>query len=213
MAASTETPMSTNACPVSPSKVSGTTEVIEVAPMQVEQMLRSGEAVLVDVREPDEHARERIDGAVLVPLSKFDPAQIAALTQQGRTVVLHCRGGRRSADACRMALALPSGSSLRVLSMSGGIEAWKAAKLPVTLSAGAPVISIMRQVQIVVGFFVLAGVALGYFVHPAFLGTTVFFGAGLLLAGVTNTCALAAILGKMPWNRIASSTSCSTPTR
>jgi len=59
---------------------------------------------------------------------------------------------------------------------------------------------IMRQVQVVVGFMVLLSSALAALVSPWFLLLTGFFGAGLLFAGLTGTCGMAALLGRMPWN-------------
>ncbi|MGD9845770.1 MAG: rhodanese-like domain-containing protein [Variibacter sp.] len=87
--------------------------------------LSAGEIVLVDVREPDETARERYPGAVIVPLSQFDPAQIP--DPQGRQVVFACRSGKRSVTASLMAQAAgyPYNAHL-----AGGILAWKAAGLP-----------------------------------------------------------------------------------
>jgi rhodanese-related sulfurtransferase len=61
----------------------------------------------------------------------------------------------------------------------------------------------MRQVQIAAGGLVLAGVALGFTVHPVFFGLSAFVGAGLALAGVTGFCGMARLLAVMPWNRLA----------
>lgn len=181
----------------------------EADPAQVREWMQSGACVLVDVREPDEHARERISGSRLVPLSRFDAAQVEALIGPGKIVVMHCKSGRRSADACRLAARLGD-KGVQVYSMAGGIEAWKKAALPVACDAKAPGISVMRQVQMVIGASVLAGCALAWFADPKFLVIPAFFGAGLLFAGASGTCALASIIGKMPWNRVnAAGTSCS----
>jgi rhodanese-related sulfurtransferase len=81
--------------------------------------------LLVDVREPNETALEAFPGAVLVPLSSFDPARIP--DPQGREVVFACRSGRRSVTASQAAQAagLPYDAHL-----AGGILAWKAAGHP-----------------------------------------------------------------------------------
>jgi rhodanese-related sulfurtransferase len=191
------TTMQTNATDRSASAVRA-----EVAPAVVEGWIAEGKAVLVDVREPDEHARERIAGARLMPVSAFDPRAAAAFAG-GRTLVLHCKSGRRSQDACRQAAL----ASVDAVSMAGGIEAWKSAGLPTEVDRSVSSVSIMRQVQLVVGLSVLVGAALAWFVHPAFVAIPAFFGAGLTFAGATGTCALASILGMMPWNRRAA-TSC-----
>lgn len=169
--------------------------ISEVDASTVSGWLSRGEAVLIDVREADEHARERIEGSTLVALSRFDPAAIPAAG--GKRLVVHCKSGRRAAEACAR---LSASGRTGAVSLKGGIDGWKAAGLPVLGNARLP-ISIMRQVQIVVGVMVLVGSALAALVSPWFLLLTGFFGAGLLFAGATGTCGLAAVLGRMPWNR------------
>lgn len=186
--------------------------VPELAPHDAQRRIQQGQAILIDVREPDEHARERIAGSRLMPLSRFDCEQLATWIKSGQSVIVHCKGGRRSEDACRMAATL-AGRGMEVVSLAGGIEAWKASRLPVTCSAKAPAISIMRQVQLVIGACVLGGSALAWFVDPRFIAIPAFFGAGLAFAGATGTCALASLIGWMPWNRLdRSGGSCCTGT-
>ncbi len=96
-----------------------------LTPAQIAEKLKSAEIVLIDVREPNEYAAERIHGALLFPLSTFDPR---LLPDGGkRPVVFHCGSGMRSgkaAAACQAA-GLPHNAH-----MAGGIMAWKAAGLP-----------------------------------------------------------------------------------
>lgn len=183
------------------SELSGGGAIREATPGAVAGWLRTGECVLVDVREADEHARERIAGARLVPLSRFDPRSAAVLVAPGQKLVIHCKGGRRSADACRM-MGLMRDPGFEVYSMTGGIEAWRKEALPTEVDPRAPGISIMRQVQIVVGVSVLAGSLLAWFHDPLWIALPAFFGAGLTFAGVSGTCALATVLGCMPWNKV-----------
>jgi rhodanese-related sulfurtransferase len=97
----------------------------EVAPQTVAKLLEKGEALLIDVREPNEFAAERIEGALLFPLSTFDPAQVPAC--HCREVIFHCGTGMRS----RKALSLCQAAGLDVHShMAGGLKAWRAAGLP-----------------------------------------------------------------------------------
>jgi len=175
--------------------------LVVATPRQVREWLLAGEAVLVDVREPDEHAREQIIGARLMPLSKFDAAMVVDSVKPGQRLVMHCRGGTRSADAARMAASLTS-AGVPVVSMSGGIEAWKQDGLPTQVNRGVARVSVMRQVQMVIGAGVLCGAGLAWFVHPGFMAIPAFFGAGLTFAGASGTCALAMLIGKMPWNRV-----------
>lgn len=183
--------------------------ISEASPAQVQQWMNAGEAVLIDVREQDEHERERIGGSMLLPLSRFGAAQAAAFAKPGQRIVFHCKGGKRSADACRLAASL-AGPDRAVYSLAGGIEGWKNAGLPVSVNTSVSGISVMRQVQLVIGLCVLAGSALAWFVHPGFVGIPAFFGAGLTFAGASGTCALATVLGKMPWNKAAVGATCST---
>jgi len=96
------------------------------SPQQIHDTMVRGDIILVDVREPSEYAVERICGAVLFPLSIFDPADLP--DADGKQVVLHCGSGKRSETAFRKALA--AGVFVRS-HMAGGITAWKAAGLPV----------------------------------------------------------------------------------
>ncbi len=171
-----------------------TTTIHEIDPATLRAWLDRKEALLVDVREPDEHAREHIGGARLVPLSRFSPASVPAAN--GTRIVLHCKSGRRSAEACARLLQ----SGVEAITLKGGIEAWKAAGLPVETDTRMP-ISIMRQVQMFIGAAVLAGSLLAATVSPWFLVLTGFFGVGLFFAGATGMCGLAAVMGAMPWNR------------
>ncbi len=158
--------------------------------------LDAGEAILLDVREPDEHAAERIAGATLNPLSKFDPAFIPSAP--GKKLIVHCRSGKRSSDACTR---LAGAGRANVFSLEGGLEAWKAAPLPIQKSASAPAISIMRQVQLVAGSIVVTAAVLAWLVSPWFILLSGFIGAGLMFSGATGTCGMAAVLSRMPWNR------------
>jgi hypothetical protein len=66
---------------------------------------------------------------------------------------------------------------------------------------GQKTISLERQVRIAAGLLVLTGSLLDYLVHPYFIGLAAFVGAGLAFAGITNTCGMAMLLARMPWNQ------------
>ena len=99
--------------------------VRNLGPDEVARGMRQNRILLVDVREPNETALEAFPGAVLVPLSSFDPARIP--DPEGKEVVFACRSGRRSVTASQAAQAagLPYDAHL-----AGGILAWKAAGHP-----------------------------------------------------------------------------------
>lgn len=99
--------------------------VRDLTPQEVARGVKDGRIVLVDVREPNETAAERFPGAVLVPLSAFDPATIPA--PPGSEVVFACRSGRRSVTASLQAQEQGFDYNAH---LAGGILAWKAAGLP-----------------------------------------------------------------------------------
>ncbi len=156
--------------------------------------LMAAGAVLVDVREADEHARVRIPGARHVALSGLGRVDCA----DAPAVIFHCRSGARTAAAAAKLAAAAAPTEAYVL--EGGLEAWRRAGLPVVEDRSQP-IEIQRQVQIAAGTLVLAGAVLGTFVNPAFYGLSAFVGAGLIFAGVSGFCGMARVLARMPWNR------------
>ena len=171
------------------------TQVQEIDAQTLKQWLEDNSVTLVDVRETAEYANERIPGAKLHPLSKFDPNQIRPAA--GQKLVFYCQSGNRSAKAAKQCLdnGLNSVSHLR-----GGIPTWKNAGYAIEKSQNAP-ISLFRQVQIVAGSLVVAGTVLGAVVSPSFLLLSGFVGAGLMFAGITNTCAMGMLLAKLPYNQ------------
>jgi rhodanese-related sulfurtransferase len=96
--------------------------VEDLTPEQVKAGVDAGEFVLIDVREPDETAAERIPGAATAPLRSFDPYSLP--DPSGKRVVFYCRSGNRSITSSLLAqqAGLPYDAHL-----AGGIKAWKAA--------------------------------------------------------------------------------------
>ena len=171
----------------------GRVQIVDTATLKA--WLEEGAAVLVDVREPAEHAAERIPGALLVPLSRFRPEDLPVA--DGKKVVLHCHSGARSAQvAVKLALA----GWPEVWDFDGGISAWKAAGLPLEGTGKQP-ISVLRQTQLTIGTCVLLFTVLGAFLAKGFLVVPAFMGAGLIFAGTTGTCGLALLIARLPWNQ------------
>ena len=103
----------------------GSSKVRDLKPSEVHQALKDEKIILVDVREPGEFASERISGSVHHPLSSFDPKALPATN--GRTIVMQCGSGIRSAKA----VAQCQKAGMDVDShLAGGIMAWKGAGLP-----------------------------------------------------------------------------------
>lgn len=155
------------------------------------QRLIAQGATLIDIREPDEHARARIPGARNLPLGKLERVDAHP------AVIWHCRSGMRTQAN---AGALANASACEAYLLDGGLDAWRKAGLPVIEDNTAP-LEIMRQVQITAGLLVLGGVILGLTVAPAFFGIAAFVGGGLIFAGATGWCGMAKLLAVLPWNR------------
>ena len=166
-----------------------------LSPAEVSARIKVGKALLVDIREPDEVARERIADSVAAPLSLFEEAHLDL--RPGRDVVFMCRTGNRTGSHCvRLADRIPGEAFM----LNGGLDAWKAEGLPTLTNAKAP-LELMRQVQMTAGGLILIGATLGLLVHPGFWGLSAFVGAGLFMAGATGFCGMARLLAVMPWNR------------
>jgi rhodanese-related sulfurtransferase len=161
----------------------------------LDRWLKAGEAVLVDVREPAEHAARRIAGARLIPLGAVSAGRLPDLA--GRKLVIHCQKGGRGNAACEKLLR--ENPALEVYNLAGGIEAWGAAGLPLRGQGGF--LPLDRQTQLAIGSALIAAALLSWLVSPVFLALVAVFGVGLVMAGVTGFCGLTRLLALMPWNR------------
>ena len=173
--------------------------VLTIRPTELEaERQRTGSIDLIDVRTPGEFRRLHAPSARSVPLDQLDPESVmqARTGATDRPLYLICQSGGRSRQAVAkfQAAGLPG-----VAHVEGGMIAWERAGLPIVRGGGP--ISLERQVRIAAGSLVVLGTTLGAFVHPAFLGLAGFVGAGLVFAGVTDTCGMGLILARMPWNR------------
>ena len=175
-----------------------------ILPRELASALESGDCQLIDVREPIEHAESHVSGAKLIPLGHIE-ARCGEL-DRSKPVMVMCQAGKRGAAAADKLRELGFND---VRNLEGGILAWKSAGLP--CASGAKVVMpLMRQVQITIGFFVLLASVLTVTVNPAWIYLCMFFGAGLLFAGLSGFCGLAIALAKMPWNRVEGSCSSKT---
>jgi rhodanese-related sulfurtransferase len=152
-------------------------------------------ALLLDVRTPAEFEETHVEGAILHPLTELNPDHVKRLAEGKRACFVICRSGGRARQAAER-LASSGIPSLQVL--AGGIQAWESEGLPVT--RGRKTISLERQVRIAAGALAFLGAVLGYFINPGWMALSGFVGAGLMFAGITDTCGMAMILARMPWN-------------
>lgn len=171
--------------------------VATISPKQLHDLVQAGKDIeLIDVRTPAEYREVHVSFARNVPLDQLDPARLTA-GRNGRPLYLICRSGKRGEQACQKLL---NAGFTNVVNVEGGTQAWDQAGLPVV--RGKKAISLERQVRIAAGTLVLIGSALGAFVSPYWIGLAAFVGAGLVFAGVTDTCGMAMLLAKMPWNQV-----------
>jgi rhodanese-related sulfurtransferase len=179
-----------------------------ISPRELAERLASGEEVqLIDVRTPAEFCELHVDFARNVPLDRLDPQAFRGESNGGSAdepLYVICRSGGRGKQACDKLAA----AGLRVVNVEGGTQAWEACGLPVV--RGKKVISLERQVRIAAGGLVLTGAVLALTIHPVFVLLSGFIGAGLMFAGVTDTCGMAMLLARMPWNRVGGKAACKT---
>jgi rhodanese-related sulfurtransferase len=173
--------------------------VSTISPTQLSETFKSnGPIELIDVRTPVEFREVHLENARNVPLDQLDPASLmkARNGHGGEPLYVICKAGTRSAQACEKFIKAGFDN---VVSVEGGTTACVAAGLPVV--RGKKAMSLERQVRIAAGSLVLLGVAGAYFIHPYVIGLSAFVGAGLVFAGVTDTCGMGMLLARMPWNR------------
>ncbi|MCZ2341945.1 MAG: rhodanese-like domain-containing protein [Bacteroidales bacterium] len=189
-----------------------------IRPQALAELCQRGEKIdLIDVRTPVEYREVHSSYARNIPLTELQPT--ALLTERGSQseapLYFICKSGGRGRQACERFLAA---GFTHVVNVEGGTTAWEAAGLPVR--RGKKAMALERQVRIVAGLLVLLGTGLGLSVSPYFFGLAAFVGAGLIFAGLTDTCGMALLLARMPWNQVQSTTcatrsatTCATPTQ
>ena len=168
--------------------------VATITPRELAELCARGDVNLIDVRTPAEFREIHIPAARNIPLSDLRPD--ACSPGVGGPVYLVCRSGGRGRQACEKLLAAGRAD---VVNVDGGTLAWEHSGLPVV--RGKKSISLERQVRIAAGSLVLLGCGLGWRVHAGFFAVPAFIGAGLVFAGVTDTCGMGMLLARAPWNR------------
>ena len=179
--------------------------VTTISPQELAALLQQGHKIrLIDVRTPAEYREIHAEGAELAPLDRLDPIAIMADPSGSPTEPIYviCKSGSRARQACEQFLAAGIANTVCV---EGGTSAWEQAGLPVV--RGKKTMSLERQVRIAAGAFVVIGAALSL-LHPWWIGLSAFVGAGLVFAGVTDTCGMGLLLARMPWNQVADGTTC-----
>jgi rhodanese-related sulfurtransferase len=153
---------------------------------------------LIDVRAPGEFASSHIPGSYNVPLDLLREHREELTAQHGDPVVLVCASGARAEQARTL---LENAGLDRLSVLRGGITGWE--QQGGELNQGRGTWAMERQVRLVAGLLVLTGVLASTAYEPL-KWIAGFVGAGLTFAAVSNTCAMARVLGMLPHNRTPS---------
>ncbi|AMM33591.1 sulfurtransferase [Sinomonas atrocyanea] len=171
-----------------------------VAPATLKEWAaRHDDLMVVDVRSGAEFDSLHIRGSYHVPLPLLSEHAEEFASRMGTRVVLVCQSGARAEQARkRLAAVGLAGASV----LEGGVPAFAAAGGDVV--RGAQTWALERQVRMTAGSLVLASILGGRFISPKLRLVAGGIGAGLTFSAATNSCAMGAMLSKMPWNRSAS---------
>jgi len=159
-----------------------------ISPAEAKRLVDEENALLVDIREPEEFAGKYIEGARLEPLSVLP--FLAPVPDRERIAIFHCRSGGRTKFNVE---ALEGRGFAVTYFMEGGLEGWEKAGLPVVRRA-VP-LPMPRQIQI------MAGCMVSIFSLLNFTWLTLLVGAALIFAGYTGICPSTKLLARMPWNK------------
>jgi glyoxylase-like metal-dependent hydrolase (beta-lactamase superfamily II)/rhodanese-related sulfurtransferase len=150
---------------------------------------------LLDVRSALEFTQVHIEDSINIPIDTLS-SRIGELSRAGQGYIVFCLAGNRSPMAADM--LIQSGIN-KVKVMEGGIARWQKEKLAVIKGQGG--MSLERQVRIIAGSLVLAGIIMAWLLHWAFIFISVFVGSGLIYAGLTDNCLMGMLLMKLPYNK------------
>lgn len=157
--------------------------------------LAAGEPIqVIDVRSSSEYQQGHIPQAINIPMEMVE-SRLPDLSAH-HPVVLVCHSGRR---ACLTEEWLNAHHD-EVIILEGGTQAWAESNLPI-VGAMPTAWSLERQVRLAAGVLVLIGTLMSVLIQPNWIYLAMFVGAGLAFAGLTNTCGMAMVLAKAPWNR------------
>ncbi len=175
---------------------------MEIKPEDLKNRQNANDVLILDVRTPAEFSACHVTGAVNLPLDRLTIEAAKNLAKDKTEIFTICHSGKRSLLACQKL----SDAGLNVHSISGGTVACEQQGLTVEKQSG--VISLERQVRIAAGLLVLTGAIGAILISPALIYLAAFVGAGLVFSGVTDTCGMALILARMPWNQACSNSTC-----
>ncbi len=150
---------------------------------------------LLDVRSALEFNQVHIEPSINIPIDTLS-SRIGELSRSGQNYIVFCLAGNRSPMAADM---LIQGGINGVKVMEGGIARWQKEKLAVIKGQGG--VSLERQVRLIAGSIVLAGIIMSWLLHWGFIFISVFVSCGLIYAGLTDNCLMGMLLMKLPYNK------------
>lgn len=166
-----------------------------------QQFAHGSDSCVLDVRTVPELKTSHLAGSINIPLQGLTPERLteklARCEKAPETLYLLCQGGKRAQAAAEL---LDGKVHANLCVIEGGINGLRAANAPLIESKGSGM-AIERQVRIAAGALVLLGILLSMVIAPAFLALSAFVGAGLVVAGITDSCMMGLILARMPWNK------------
>lgn len=166
-----------------------------IAATELDQLLaRHDDVRVLDVRTPGEFETAHIAGAYNLPLGDLTEV-LDELREVTDRVVVVCQSGNRAGQACEV---LADAGLPDVELLAGGMGAWQAAGLPVRQLHERWAMD--RQVRFAAGSIVATAVLASRW-QPAVRYLAGAVGAGLVFSAVTNTCGMAALLARLPYNR------------
>jgi len=161
---------------------------------------KTADMCILDVRTAAEVKASALPDCLHIPLHELTPArlqhEIEKNGKNGAQVYLLCQAGKRAEMAADQ---LTGNVDSELVIIEGGMNAVREAQIPLQ-QTGKAVMSLERQVRIAAGFLVLIGVVLGFQVATGFFLLSGLVGAGLMFAGITDTCMMGMLIARMPWN-------------
>lgn len=168
-----------------------------LTPLEIQPLLNQG-ALLIDIRDTDAWQLEHIQGALSLPFPCSESGVLSHLPLMGKQVVFYCQTGQRTAALAARLKVMAHGAEVCML--KNGLNGWKKAQFITVFNPSLP-LPLSRQVQMLAGFMIMAGVLLGSAFSYYFYFLPSLIGAGQIFAGVTGWCGMARLLGRLPWNR------------
>lgn len=161
--------------------------------------MERGDVELLDVRTELEFNQGHLPGARNIPLDRLQADGSFTPENAARPLCIICQSGKRAEKALAH---LQSACGIESCTLEGGMNAWQESGRPVQKNRGTHGITLIRQVQMIIGAANLLGLVLAWQISFWWLLLPAMTSLGLLMAGLTGFCGLAVLLSKMPWNRI-----------